>query len=100
MLIYNVTLNVSKYLTASWLQWLKNEHAPEMLKTGCFGHYRICRLLNQDDPDGETFVVQYELPNQAAYDRYMQEFAGPMQQKSKERFGDQVVAFRTLMEVL
>lgn len=100
MLIYNITLKMANSLSAAWLQWLKEEHAPELLKTGCFIDYRICRLLNQEDPEDDTFVVQYELDNQAAYDRYIQEFARVMQQKTTERFGDQIVAFRTLMEVL
>jgi hypothetical protein len=34
------------------------------------------------------------------YERYKQNFAPALQQKTKDKFGDQVLAFRSLLEVI
>jgi hypothetical protein len=36
----------------------------------------------------------------AAYERYRDEFAPAMQAKTRERYGEQVLAYRSLLEVL
>jgi hypothetical protein len=100
MIIYNVTLKVDKACADQWLHWMKTEHAPEMMRTGLFSDYRICRLLEQDEREGPTFVVQYNCDSMEHYEAYLSAHADAMRQKGLQKFGDQVAAFRTLMETL
>ena len=100
MLIYNVTIKVSPTIHESWLEWMKKEHIPDMMATGLFHDYRICRLLNEDDSDGPTYAVQYFTDTLENYHTYLQEHAGRLRQKSFDAFGDQFVAFRTIMQVV
>lgn len=100
MLIYNVTTKVSPQVHESWLEWMKKEHIPEIIATGLFHDYRICRLLDQDDSDGPTYAVQYFTDTLENYHTYLQEHAGQLRQKSFDAFGDQFVAFRTVMQVV
>lgn len=100
MLIYNVTIKVSPAIHESWLEWMKKEHIPEIMATGLFHDYRICRLLDQDDSEGPTYAVQYFTDTLENYHTYLQEHAGLLRQKSFDAFGDQFVAFRTVMQVV
>jgi hypothetical protein len=100
MLIYNVTIKVSPTIHESWLEWMKKEHIPEIMATGLFHDYRICRLLDQDDSDGPTYAVQYFTDTLENYHTYLQEHASLLRQKSFDAFGDQFVAFRTVMQVV
>jgi hypothetical protein len=100
MIIYNVTIKVLPEINERWLQWMKEEHIPEIMATGLFHDYRICRLLEQDDQEGPTYTVQYFTDTLENYQTYLQEYAPLLRQKSFDRFGDQFLAFRTVMQVV
>ena len=60
MIIYNVTVKVEERIAPDWLKWLKGEHIPEILATGCFTEAVVFDLLEPYDGEGVTFVVQYK----------------------------------------
>lgn len=100
MFIYNVTLKVEAGIADAWLQWLKEEHIPEVMATGCFDDYRIVRLLETDDSEGPTYAVQYYALSKAIYNQYIMKYADALRQKSYDRWGQRFMAFRSLMQVL
>src|SRR6478752_3648665 len=100
MIIYNVTVKVDSQISAFWMQWLVEEHIPEIMSTGCFSEYRLVRLIDVDDSDGPTYAIQFSAASKSDYNRYMELHAGDMRKKSFEKWGDRFIAFRTLMEVV
>jgi hypothetical protein len=100
MIIYNVTIKVTPDISEEYLHWLQNEHLSEMMQTGLFSNYTICRLLEPEDPDGVTYVVQYHCDSMDSYHRYVNEHSTRMRQKGLDKFGNKMVAFRTIMEAL
>jgi len=100
MIIYNVTCKVGTDISEKWLLWMKEEHIPEVIATGLFTHHRILRLLDMDESDGITFAIQYFCQNRQAYDLYIELHAGELREKVLIKWGNGVVAFRTLMEVI
>ncbi len=100
MIIYNVTIKVDKSIADAWLNWLKEEHIPEVTGTGCFSNASILQLLDVDETEGPTFAVQYAAESKAQYNRYIELFAGTMRQKSFEKWGDKFIAFRSVMQVV
>jgi len=100
MIIYNVTIKVADIIKTEWLTWLKQEHIPDVLGTKCFSKATILHLLETDDTEGPTYAIQYSAESMADYKRYIDEFAGIMRQRSFDRWGDQFIAFRTIMEVV
>lgn len=99
-IIYNVTIKVDGAIADAWLHWLRKEHIPEILQTGCFSSSKIVRLLEVDDSEGPTYAVQYGAESKADYNRYITNHAPLMQQKSYERWGDRFIAFRSVMQVV
>ncbi len=100
MIIYNVTIKVDSSIQNEWLTWLKEEHLPDILNTGCFTNANILRLLETDDSEGPTYAIQYHAESKALYNLYIEKFAGFMRQKSFDKWGDQFIAFRTVMQVV
>jgi|SRR5690606_641184 len=100
MVIYNVTIKVKPEVADQWLGWMKEEHLSQMLATGLFVNHRMARLLDQEEDEGITFVVQYECKSLDDYEAYLSNFADEMRQKGLTKFGDQFIAFRTLMEII
>jgi len=99
MIIYNVTLNVDEDIASEWMDWMKQVHIPEVMETGVFTDYRICRVL-AEEAGGFTYAVQYSCPDMDAYERYRTTFAPGLQAKTLSKYGSKIVAFRTLLEVL
>jgi hypothetical protein len=98
--IYNVTVKVSNSIAVNWLKWLQQEHVPEVIATGCFTSARIVQLLEVDNDEGPTYAIQYLAPDKQHYEKYISQFASQMREKSFEKWGDQFVAFRSVMEVV
>jgi len=100
MIVYNVTTKVSHAIAADWLSWLKTEHIPDLVQTGCFTQAVILHLVEADDEEGITYAVQYHAESQALYNRYMEKYAGDMRKKALDKWGDRVISFRTLMHLV
>jgi len=100
MIIYNVTTKVDSAIQYEWLTWLKEEHIPDILNTGCFSKANILLLLETDDSEGPTYAIQYHSESKALYNRYIEKFSGIMRQKSFDKWGNQFIAFRSVMQVV
>jgi Domain of unknown function (DUF4286) len=100
MIIYNVTIKVTPAIAADWLLWMKEQHIPEVLNTKCFIRYQLVKLLETDETDGITYAAQYYAEDMEAYQTYISKYAAELRQAGIERWGDQFIAFRTLMEVV
>ena len=100
MIVYNNTIKIDPFIAESWLQWLLQEHIPEIMALGLFTEWKMFRLLEQDDTEGMTFVIQYFVPSLENYYQFTEEFAPALSRKSFEKWGDRFIAFRTIMEVV
>lgn len=100
MIVYNVTTKVSHAVAADWLNWLKAEHIPDLVNTGCFTHAVILHLVEANDEEGITYAVQYHAESKALYNRYMDQFSAEMRKKALDKWGDKVISFRTLMQLV
>jgi len=100
MFVYNVTIKVETAIATEWLQWLQQEHVPDILNTGCFTQAAIHRLLETDDSEGPTYSIQYKAESKALYNQYIGQFAGEMRQRSFDKWGNRFITFRSLMQVV
>lgn len=101
MVVYNVTCHISSDMEAEWLNWMRGEHLPEVMATGCFLDVKIMRLLTQaDDDEGVNIAVQYTALSMVDYEHYRDNFAPALQAKTREKYGDSVLAYRSLLEVI
>lgn len=100
MIVYNITIKIDPAIETAWIQWQQQEHIPDIMASGQFSHYKMFRLLEQDDSEGMTFVVQYFAPTLDNYYRYVGEFAPALRQKAFDKWGDRFIAFRTVMQVV
>jgi len=100
MIIYNVTIKVQESIKTDWLQWLKEEHIPEVIQTGCFTNATILRLLETDETEGPTYAVQYFAESKGLYNNYIENHAPLLRQKSFDKWGNQFISFRSVMQVV
>ena len=100
MLIYNVTTKVTGAIAEEWLQWLQEDHIPDIIATGCFTHANILRLLEVDDTEGPTYAIQYVADSKELYEDYVASFADVLRRKSFEKWGNQFISFRSVMQIV
>ena len=99
-ILYNVTIMVDQAIADQWLQWLLEEHIPDVLSSGCFTGHQVLRLREVDEAEGPTYAIQYKSSSWDDYNRYIKEHATEMRNRSVQKWGDRFIAFRTVMEVV
>lgn len=99
MIVYSVTVNIEDEAEKEWLEWMKQNHIPDVMNTGKFTSYRMLRVLsNQEDEAGQTYNIQYECASMKELDEYMNNHAPELQKEHSQKFSGKFVAFRTLLE--
>lgn len=98
--VYNVTIIIDHSVHDEWVNWMKNEHIPEVMATGKFTSWKMLRIIEDHNPDGMTYAIQYHAPDMEAYLTYQNECAPTLQQDAQNKFGGLFGAFRTCMEVI
>jgi hypothetical protein len=100
MIVYNITMKVDPSIEMEWVKWLREEHVPEVMDTKLFLEYKFYKLLEQDEREGITYIVQYLSPTAAHLDEYLNKYAPALREKSLSKWGNKFIAFRTKMEVV
>ena len=100
MIIYNVTVKINNDVHDDWLNWMKNVHIPDVMKTTLFTSHQLARVLGQDDEDGTTYAIQYTCENMKTLQMYSSRFAPTLQKEHHQRYEGKYVAFRTLLEIV
>ena len=97
MIVYKVTTKVRWDIQEGWLTWQLEEQIPAILATGLFDGHQLYRLLEQDEEEGPTFVVQFFTTSLERYHQFVIEFAPALQQAGYEKWGNGFISFKTLL---
>lgn len=96
-LVYSVTISIDETRGDAFATWMVASHIPDVMATG---HFTAWRLVEVQDPAPEgpvrNFNAQYTTTEEALA-TYIREDAPRMRQDVKDHFGDNFVAFRTLL---
>lgn len=98
MVLYNVTVKVDHEIHIDWIQWLREEHIPEVMGTGKFKESKLFKIMTDTEEDGVTYSVQYFAESMTDYFDYINDHANEMRRKGKEKWGEKFVAFRTVLK--
>ncbi|MEO6136786.1 MAG: DUF4286 family protein [Ginsengibacter sp.] len=100
MYTLNITSKVHHEITDDWIQWQKGKNIPAMMDTGLFSKFHLSHLLDHDDEEGKTFILQFTIPSLDGYETFLQNHDDDFRQKAFHEWGDRFIAFRTLFETL
>ncbi len=100
MLLYNVTVTIDLEVHEDWARWMRETHIPDIMSSGMFISYRLCRLTGHEHSDSEIYTTQYLIKDMPHLVRFQQEFAPALQRAQKERYDGRYVVFRTVMELI
>jgi hypothetical protein len=100
MIVYNVTIKIDLDVHDLWLRWMKEEHIPQVMETGCFTDNKIYRVLEENTTDGITYAIQYFANSMSDYFDYKENHATRLQQDGISLFPGKYTAFRTLLKTV
>jgi hypothetical protein len=101
MILYNITVNIEDEFHSDWLKWMKETHIPDVMKTGMFSENKMLKVLSTlPDEEGTTYAIQYFCKSLEDLEHYQQTFAPKLQEDHLKRYGDKVIAFRTILEIV
>lgn len=98
MIIYNVTVNIEKKYEQDWLQWMREQHIPDVMSTGLFQKSRLFKVMVEEE-QGITYSIQYEVRDRETLQLYQEVYAPKLQAEFRARYGDRAVSFRTLLQL-
>ena len=98
MIVYNVTVKVDLNVHELWVRWMKEDHIPKVLATGCFTDFKFYRIMEENQSDGMTYAVQYFTPELSKYFDYQEKHAAGLQKESQDTWPDKYAACRTLLK--
>lgn len=98
MIVYNVTVVVEPEILDEWRVWMKEVHLPEVLATGRFLSCSMYRIHSGNEGEDPSFSIQYQANSMAEYEAYVANEAPALKQKTLDRYGEKVLAFRTILE--
>ncbi|MGE3723994.1 MAG: DUF4286 family protein [Candidatus Sericytochromatia bacterium] len=100
MILYSVTVSLPEEREAEWLDWQREEHIPEVMATGFFNKHSLHKLLEPIMEAGfVTYNVLYTTESLDHLNRYRAEAGPRLQQKHLERFGEEIFAIRSVMQI-
>lgn len=101
MIIYSVTVSIELDIEHEWLEWMQSKHLTDVMNTGYFNNYRFHKIMEPIvDPDRVSYNTLYEVDSLEKLDLYQKEAASQLQQEHQDRFGDQALAIRVVLDQL
>ena len=97
MIIYNVTTILQESIEQDYLDYMKEIHMPEAMASGTFSS---CNLLKLTEPinEGATYCAQYVTDDIQKLNEYRAAISPKLQEDFKQKFDNQYVAFRSVLE--
>lgn len=100
MILYNITINVTSDIEQDFISWMKSTHIPEVLATGMFVEHRIYRLLHESEDGSINYSIQFFTETMEKMMEYERIHAPALRTKTRERYQDKAVSFRSLLETI
>lgn len=100
MILYNITYMVTHAIHEDWLVWMKTIHIPEIMSSSLFERNQMLKLLEVDEQEGLTYAVQFYTSSIENYNSYIVNYAPALRLQANQKWGDQVLGYRTIMEIV
>ena len=77
---------------------MKADHIPAIMQAGKFVRFNFAKLIEVDETDGLTYTVQFFANMKNDYDQYIQQYSAQLRKEALDKWGGNILSFRTLME--
>ena len=97
--LYNVTIGINPIKIEEWARFMREDHLPKIFASDCFESYRMCRIIDENT-ESATIAVQYLAISMEHLEKYHSEYAPQLQREHVEKFGSEVVTYRSVLSLM
>ena len=98
MIVYNETVKIDLSAHDLFIKWMKEEHMPRVMETGCFVDSKVYRILQEDETEGISYAFQYFANSMGDYFNYQRNFAATLQKQGLDLFPGKYSLFATILK--
>ena len=99
-MMYIVSVLVERERASAWRDWMRQDHIPQVLQTGCFVGATFARDVSADTATHEAHRTFYLAHDADALARYTREHGPALRADHEARFAGAAQASREVLEVL
>ncbi|MDR2810597.1 MAG: DUF4286 family protein [Tannerellaceae bacterium] len=99
MIVYNTTYHIDKEILEEALAYLKKIYIPTIITDGILTEPSLMRVMHDID-GGENYAVQFYTTDIDTLNTWLDNGGRSILQAFAARFGNKIVGFITLMEVM
>jgi len=85
---YEVSMHVDSSIAEEWVEWMRTEHIPDVMKTGVFLSCQFLRVIEPAIEGNDSFRITYEAKNLSAIQEYRISLSPELRKKHDERYGE------------
>ena len=101
MIIYSVTVVIKKDVEESWLEWMKEIHIKDVMKTGYFEDWEMQKQIIPELAANEsTYITDYKTSSLDQYNEYLMKEAPRLQKDHIEKFSNKFRASRAIYQLI
>jgi len=99
MYIYNITFNIDKSIEKEWLDFIKRQFIPKMLKSGLLKSSLTSKIM-VDEVQGNSYSIQFAADNKADLKQFIDKELYPILNELHLKFSPKMVYFATELDVI
>lgn len=100
MIIYSVTISLAPQIEEDWRNWMIFKHLPDVMNTGMFLEKKMTKVIDGHEEGAINYNIQYTCESQEMLNEYQEKHAPQLQKEHGERFKENFISFRTILEVI
>ncbi len=100
MVILNTTYSVRTSLQDKWIAWMKNEYFSFLDTTGMVQNKVLSRVMVGEQSGSFSYSLQLYMESALSYQEFEQKYLPQCEAKLVKEFGQDVLAFTTLLKVI
>ena len=101
MIIYRVSVVIKKDVEESWLEWMKEIHIKDVMKTGYFTDWEMQKqIIPELTADESTYIINYKTSSLDQYSEYLMKEAPRLQKEHTYKFYGKFKASRAVYKII
>ncbi|MGM5631802.1 DUF4286 family protein [Apibacter raozihei] len=100
MIIYSESFHVEHTIEKDWIQWFKEVYIPKIYQTQKFKKSVFTKVISHPEETGNTYSIQLYADTKEKLNEYYKEDSQEVHQLIFSRFGNQILSFKTELEVI
>ncbi len=100
MIIFNTTYHADHTRKDEFIGWLKEVYIPTTLQHGSLHEPQLTRIFADNEEEGVSLSLQFKTANSEVLSHWHEACGAALMAELQKRFGNQVLGFSTLLEVI